>query len=198
MAAVPGVGVFHLWPVTKFQFEQFMWETNRYGDKWYDSILSLNKRISYRFFSETDYERLFITGILPEEAMDFARWMGEGFDLPSAAEWEKFYQFMNNRKGLCLPLHLDLSPPASAVKQKAGKFLHTPLAFSFLQGGVVEWLKESSRFAGRGAPRSSFFPNAWNPLEDSIRVIDINERIFYFGFRLIRRLTPQKGVNAPY
>jgi hypothetical protein len=84
-------------------------------------------------------------------------------------------------------LHLDLSPPAVVIREKTGKFLRTPLAFSFLQGGVVEWVKEGSRCAGRGAPRSSFFPNAWNPLEDSIRVIDSNERIFYFGFRLIKK-----------
>ncbi len=47
MLRVRKVGAFHLWPVTKFQFEQFMSETGRYGDKWYDSILSLNKPVTF-------------------------------------------------------------------------------------------------------------------------------------------------------
>ena len=187
MVVMRGVGTFHLWPVTKFQFEQFMSENNRYGDEWYEKILSLNKRISYRNFSGIDYERLFITGVLPHEAIAFARWLGKGFDLPTEAEWKKFYKAISN---VVFDSHSQpsaLSTPAVTLWKRRAGFLQTPLEFSCLQGGVVEWVKGENRYAGRGAPRYSFFPNAWNPPDDSIRVIDKKERIIYFGFRLIKR-----------
>jgi formylglycine-generating enzyme required for sulfatase activity len=198
MLRVRKVGAFHLWPVTKCQFKRFLSETDQYGDKWYDSILSLNEPISFENLSESNYERLFMTGILPREAMDFAGWLGEDFDLPTEAEWKKFYRTVKNLFNIRLSPY-GLSDSAVTLGQKIGGFLRTPLTFSFLQGGVVEWLKGEKGYVGRGSPRDSFFPNAWNPLNDSIHAIDRNERIFYFGFRLIRRKpTPlSKCLPAP-
>ena len=77
----------HLLPVTKVQFERFLAEPNTYGDAWYEEVLTLNPRISYRQCTAENRERLFLTGIVPEEALAFARWMGDGFDLPTVAEW---------------------------------------------------------------------------------------------------------------
>lgn len=196
MAVVTDVGDFHLWPVTKYQFEQFMSESDKYDDKWYHSILSLNQPIPYNSFSEKNYERLFMTGILPAEAIDFARWLGDHFDLPTGEEWKKFYCAINNEVDIFLSPY-GLSTPAITIREKMAGFQRTPLKYSFLQEGIVEWVKEKkdkeyNRFAGRGAPRASFFPNTWNPLDDSIQVININQRIFYFGFRLIRRYSKLK------
>ena len=194
-AVVPGVGAIHLWPVTKFQFEQFMSETNRCGDKWYEPILSLNQRISFKYFTPDNYEKLFITGILPGEAMDFARWLGEDFDLPTEEEWKIYYRFINNRDNLSFPAGLSI--PALTIGQKLGKFLHTPGKLSLLQGGVLEWVKgggrhkESYQYVGRGVPRSSFLPNAWTPLDPSIKGFNDNKRVYYFGFRLINRRAPE-------
>ena len=191
MAVVAGVGDFHLWPVTKYQFEQFMAETDKYEDKWYNSILSMNQSIPYTSFSEKNYERLFMTGILPAEAIDFAHWLGDRFDLPTVEEWKRFYCAIN--KEVDIPLEpYGLSNPATSIQEKMAKFQRTPLRYSFLQEGIAEWVKEKkdkehSQYAGRGAPRDSFIPNTWKPLKDSIQVIDINQRIYYFGFRLIRR-----------
>ena len=196
MLRVRKVGAFHLWPVTKFQFEQFMSETGRYGDKWYDSILSINEGISFENLSEGNYERLFMTGILPGEAMDFAGWLGEDFDLPTEGEWKKFYRAVKNLFNIRLSPY-GLSDPAVTLGRKIDEFLNTPLTFSFLKGGVVEWLKGEKGYVGRGAPRDSFFPNAWNPLNDSIRAIDRKERIFYFGFRLIRREPTPLSKSLP-
>jgi formylglycine-generating enzyme required for sulfatase activity len=191
LAVVPGVGAFHLWPVTKFQYEQFMAETDRYGDNWYESILSLNKRISFKYFSEDNYEKLFITGILPGEALEFAGWLGDNFDLPTEEEWKIFYRFIDNQADIRFPT--GLAAPASAIRQGLGKFLHTPKELSLLQGGVLEWVKGveghkgDSQYVGRGVPRSSFYPNAWSPLDASIKGINTQERVYFFGFRLITR-----------
>jgi hypothetical protein len=196
MLRIRKLGAFHLWPVTKCQFEQFMSETDRYGDKWYDSIRCLNEPISFENLSEGNYERLFMTGILPREAMDFARWLGEDFDLPTEEEWKKFYRVVKSLFDIRLSPY-GLSDSAVALGRKIDEFLHTPLTFSFLQGGVVEWLKGEKGYVGRGTPRDSFFPNAWNPLNDSIRAIDRKERIFYFGFRLIRRKCTALSKRLP-
>ena len=74
LIAVPSVGVeVQLLPVTKIQFECFLAEPNDFGDAWYEEVLTFNPRISYRQFMADTRERLFITGILPEEALAFAR-----------------------------------------------------------------------------------------------------------------------------
>lgn len=191
LAAVPGVGAFHLWPVTKYQFEQFISETNRYGDNWYESILSLNKRISFKYFSQDNYENLLLTGILPDEALDFARWLGDSFDLPSEEEWNIFYRFIDNQTNIRFPTGLSI--PALTMGQRLGKFLPTPKELSLLQGGVLEWVKGDEahkggrQYVGRGVPRSSFYSNAWSPLDASIKGINTKERVYFFGFRLMNR-----------
>jgi hypothetical protein len=187
MAKVRNVGSFHLWPVTRFQFRRYMSETGISGKKQYRSLLEQNPEVKHGESTESNYESLFMTGLLPAEALDYARWLGEAFDLPSEEEWLQFY------KAVCsetFNFHLSpygLSSEAMLLEKTLRTFLRSPLAFSFLQDGIVEWVKGLNGFVGRGAPRDSFFPNVWDPEEDSIRVIDCNERLFYFGFRLIKR-----------
>ncbi len=187
MIMIRGVGAFHLWPVTKFQFRQFMAETDRYGEAWYAGPVGLNGPVEPDACTGENVEKLFITGIRPSEALDFARWLGEDYDLPTEEEWCEFYrtvekQYFNLRLspyGLC--------PEAVALGKRLGAFLRKPLRFTFLNDGIVEWVKTGEDYAGRGAPRDSFFPNVWNPLDDSIKIISKEERVFYFGCRLIRR-----------
>jgi formylglycine-generating enzyme required for sulfatase activity len=187
MLRVWRVGAFHLWPVTKVQFKQYMADNDRYGDEWYESVCSVNEAVSPEAFIEDNYERLFMTGVFPGEALDFARWLGEGFDLPTAAEWKKLYNAVSSQVFNFRLSQYALSAPALTLREKFSGFLRTPLAFSFLQEGVVEWVKEQGNYVGCGSPRDSFFPNAWHPPNDVIRAIDSSERIFYFGFRLIKR-----------
>ncbi len=182
------LGTFHILPITKFQFEMFISETNRYGDNWYSSILKLNPRISYKYFDEKNYERIFTTGVLPEEALDFARWLGEGFDLPTIDEWRGFYRLLKGDiRFESLTSNSNISARAFTELQKLKMFLSTPLKFTLMKDGLVEWVRRNDKYVGLGSPRNSFHPNAWNPLTDEVRVINITERLFYFGFRLIRR-----------
>jgi formylglycine-generating enzyme required for sulfatase activity len=187
MARVRKVGSFHLWPVTKFQFRRFMEETGQYGGKWYEPLSAMNPETLYKDCNKVNYEGLFMTGILPEEALAFAKWLGEEYDLPTDEEWQAFYSAVKRHKfGIRLSPY-GLNADAVALGNTLSRFLRTPLVYTFLHEGVVDWVRAGDGYNGRGAPRDGFFPNVWNPEEDVIKVIDVEERIHYFGFRLIKR-----------
>ncbi|MCI0529260.1 MAG: formylglycine-generating enzyme family protein [Nitrospira sp.] len=82
----------HWLPVTKVQLECFLAETGRLGNDWYEEVLKLNPQVSYSEFTGDHREQLFVTGILPEEALAFARWMEDRFDLPTVEEWRTIYE----------------------------------------------------------------------------------------------------------
>lgn len=184
----------HLLPVTKIQFERFMAEPNDFGDSWYEELLVLNPRQSYRRFTEENREQLFLTGILPEEALTFARWLGKGFTLPTVEEWRAIYD----------ELALELDPVYGAVdlfsecpKGPAGFILQRLMALceleslfdlSLMQEGLVEWVRQDRTWVGLGAPRAEFHPNLWNLHLDVVKPIDLKCRVKYFGFRLIRKI----------
>lgn len=182
LVELSGVGLIHLWPVAKVQFEGFLCEPSGSGDYWYEAICKYNPRISYRRFGKTDYEGLFMTALNPSEVLEFARWLGE-FDIPTIAEWRSLYRGLEE-----LPEEPDgLSPEAAAIWDRMSGLAGEPLRFAMLEGGVLEWVRENGSFAGLGAPRPTFLPNAWSPLKDTVRVISASDRIFYMGFRLIKR-----------
>ncbi|MFQ6055144.1 MAG: SUMF1/EgtB/PvdO family nonheme iron enzyme [Methanosarcinales archaeon] len=184
------IGVaFHLIPITKVQFEEFISETNKYGDEWYETILSINPRVSYKLFDIENYEHIFITGILPEEALEFAKWLGKGFDLPTVKEWRQIYLLLQSLSPLPLSYNYNiLSYKADKILKKLNKLFEKNLNMTLMEEGIVEWVRQEKEYIGLGAPRDSFLPNAWNPLKDEVRPINIKERLKYFGFRLVRRL----------
>lgn len=181
----------HLLPLTKVQFEQFLAETARFGDGWYEQLLSLNSRVSWRCFSDLQRERLFLTGILPEELSEFARWLGAGFDLPTVDEWRSACEALGcvsaDRLEEVLPL---LCEPARVILQK----LHhqwspsTLAEIGLFRYGVVEWVRDDHRWVGLGSPRSDFHSNLWNPLETLVVPTQYPDRLHFFGGRLVRRL----------
>lgn len=180
---VKELGLINLWPVTKVQLERFMADTNTLGDRWYESLLSLNCRASCRHFDRNDYEKVFITGITPQEALRFANWLGDGFDLPTLEEWRRFYRIIRTRSLPDSP-NSSLSVDASSIwlNLRSGK---TPVDFALMRHGLVEWVRRGDKYTGVGKPRDSFLRNAYDPLEDEVD--PISERVFCFGFRLIRR-----------
>jgi formylglycine-generating enzyme required for sulfatase activity len=180
----------HLLPVTKWQFEQFVAEAGPLEQARYQKLLALNPAINPDRFSAEERERLFVTGILPSEAQTFARWLGQGFDLPTVKEWRAVYAAL---KRTSLPRHdlaADLadSPAGTIVAQFTRQMLSYLLVdISLMRGGLVEWVRRERRWVGLGAPRPSFQPNLWDPLNHEIKPLRPNERLPYFGFRLIRR-----------
>lgn len=190
LAKVRNVGAFHLWPVTKFQFYHFMGETAspKYGKNWNKDVTEKNPPIAAQSVNETNYEQLFMTGVLPKEALEFARWIGPDYDLPTESEWIEFYKAVNGQMFNFRLSQYYLCDEAKVLAKALPLFLNNPLTYSFVHDGLVEWVKKGNRFMGRGSPRDDFFPNAWNPEKDTIQIINNKERIFYFGFRLIKRV----------
>jgi len=92
LIAVEEVGIeAHLLPVTKWQFEQFLAEAGEVSRSHYRRMVKLNPGILPEELTADNREQLFVTGILPAEAQAFARWLGEGFDLPTIKEWRAIY-----------------------------------------------------------------------------------------------------------
>lgn len=180
---IKDIGSLTLWPITKIQFEMYISQVNRYGDTWYDEILNCNPRVSYQQVSKKNYERLFITGLHIEEVLSFSKWFGEDYRIPSVEEWREIYRLMGTQSNFSPPS--DMSYPANKIWKKLSKFSNSPIKFSFLQDGVIEWVSSGENYAGLGAPRPNLFPNAFNPLTDIIKKIKRDERLNYLGFRLI-------------
>lgn len=188
---LPEIGLsVSLLPVTKTQFERFIAEPNSFGDSWYDEILKISPRCPWRGMCEEGREDLFMTGILPSEALDFASWLGEGFDLPSFGEWRHIYRSMAQTQLMRKPLQEFTGHPAarSIIDSILAQVQPATWAeMALLQGGVIEWVRRGREFAGLGVPRRSFLPNVFNPeLDEPVRPLQ-NERSRYFGFRLVRR-----------
>lgn len=184
----------HLLPVTKMQFEAFLAESQEFGDTCYEEMLALNPRVPYQTFTSETREQLFLTGILPDEAVAFARWMGEGFTLPTVEEWRAIYEEL----ALGLDPKYDAFDLAAHCPEGACGVILQRLAalcdldslfeLSLMQGGIVEWVKQKRTYAGLGSPRPEFHPNLWDSRRDIVKPVDTNVRIRYFGFRLIRRI----------
>jgi hypothetical protein len=88
--ALPGLPFRISWlPVTKIQFEHFLVDQGTLDNDWYqDKLTNYNPRVSPSQLSNTNYWQAFLTGMLPDEALLYARWLGDGADLPTAAEWK--------------------------------------------------------------------------------------------------------------
>ncbi len=195
----------HLLPVTKVQFEPFVAETGELNQARYKKMLALNPRLTPERFSLEEREYLFVAGILPEEALAFARWLGPGFDLPTVKEWRTAYTVLGRT---FLPHH-DLSSkvvdgPAGLILDQFCALLEarTMREFSLLHGGLVEWVHHGRSWVGLGAPRPKFHAHLWDPLTHEIKPIRPDERLPYFGFRLVRRgehyLADRKKVRYVY
>src|SRR4051794_14923233 len=77
----------HLLPVVKQQFERFLADPGPFGDAWYEEILTVSPRIPLGGRAPEPYESLFLGGVQPAEIPPFAKWLGHGFDLPTADAW---------------------------------------------------------------------------------------------------------------
>jgi hypothetical protein len=190
---VPEAGVeVQLLPATKVQLEQFLAGRNAPGDTWYETLLSVHPRVSWRRFGAEDREQLLVGGILPDEALRFAAWMGRGFDLPTVEEWRAVCrtlprEILTSAKVLTLQSHS--TSIAHTILDRILDQLRpaTLLDLSLMRGGLVEWVRDGGTWSGLGCPRPAFWPNVWDPLADAVRPINLAGRLPYFGFRLVRR-----------
>jgi hypothetical protein len=188
----------HLFPVAKAQFEQYLWQDNppEWGDARYADLIACNPRAAPADIDSVGYERLFLTGILPAEIHEFARWLGRGYDLLKADEWLTVRQWLSTQEATAAPpsvSDMGLSCISADIWLTLWARL-TPtsmLELSLQQAGLVEWTYGSSagrsnRYVGMGHPRSGFFPTV-KGIEEPLIPINQERRMRHFGFRLKRR-----------
>ncbi len=220
MIEVPGTNFAISWlPVTKIQFEQFLCDTNLYDATWYTGILAnYTPRVAPSVIHLSDYWNLFITGIMPSEAVRFANWMGRDYRLPTVQEWNKAILTLANypassehvdavleakddtgNKGIneraalmCRNLDEVTASETNQLISTDGRRLCDQM---LMRLGVVEYVYEDNQwntFAGWGQPNRRFFGGAMNPIRDTKPILLVNRtegtRMRHFGFRLIRRL----------
>lgn len=181
----------HLLPVTRYQFERFICSSGKkgYGDSWYETIESLNHRVSPAKIDSSNYEGAFISGVTPAEAMDFIGMMGANYDLPTVEEWREAYLFLKNVTGSGNDFSVSLSEGVAAKVMKSiarlpGNFFDK----TFMNNCLVEWVRKGNGFAGLGSPRSTFHENAYNPEVDIWRPFNVNNRMHFFGMRGVMRI----------
>src|SRR3989339_521021 len=80
----------HIFPVTKYQFERYIWE--KAPDINYDEILKAKPRIAPEKVSKKNLKQLFLTGLTFKEAMGFAEWSGGR--LPSKKELDRLEEYV--------------------------------------------------------------------------------------------------------
>lgn len=192
-------------PVTKIQFEQFLCETadDRFGPRWYDEVLSLNPRIAPSGIQPSNYWRSLLTGVLPAEAECFARWMGEGYRLPTCEEWTTAFDHLRraapNRmewervlSGVaprCLTL-LDAMDQASTAAAREAGYERRLAEQMLLRLGVMEWVQVTSgeqRWGGMGEVAPGLAGLLFDPTMGEPHLLHYpdKERISFYGFRLL-------------
>lgn len=92
-------GYMHWLPVTKIQFEYFLCAVpdSQFDANWYEEVLKRNPRVTPKSISASNYWQAFITAVLPDEAKRFARWLGDGYSVPTLSEWYKAYQYLKGQ-----------------------------------------------------------------------------------------------------
>ena len=187
----------HLLPVAKRQFERFLAEPGSFGDAWYEALLTVSPRLSLAEATPANYEPLFAGGLFPAEAEQFARWLGDGFDLPPAADWRDAYSEMLQQpfdaaEVEALQNDAAVHPNARALVGWVMQNLKPQnwAELGLMRGGLLEWVRErQGTFGGFGVPRNEFQVVIVNPERDSpVRPVYADRRYRYFGFRLARPL----------
>lgn len=183
-----------LFPVTKPQFEKFMASGKRseFNDEWYEERLAMNPRASYRGRDVPERERLFMTGVTPDEALAFGRWMGREYALLTAREWAVCYDWFGGRAAPSVPHDLrgHLSQDALAVWELVEDQWLEPRPqpslreLSLMTRGVLEWVVERpGRYCGLGEPAAS---KLQRKPDDPVRPVG-RARLRNLGFRLRTR-----------
>jgi hypothetical protein len=193
---LPAVGVeCHLLPLTKAQFECFLAEPQGLGDDWYQQVLAVNPRMSWRGIDPAKLEELFLTAVWPAEAGDFARWLGDGFVLPTPEQWRTIYQHLREQpvgraeldQGLLASSQLNEVARAILVSLLAARPIRTWAELAMFESGLLDWVRDRrAEYGGLGAPRPAFFIHLLNPSHDAPVRPTRGQRPRCFGFRFVR------------
>lgn len=194
----------HLLPVTKIQFEYFLTDRPEphFSESWYKGVLAHNPRVSPGKVRQKNYWNAFLTGLTPEEAGNFANWLGkttdDAFELPTSDEWYELYQEMKGQPPLSQALFRSLNFPArveallqnvdkaAAMEQEAQRDLADSM---MLREGVFEWVQlKGDKWGGAGLPNGSIGGgiinlDAGQPKQPQA----VDPAPPFYGFRLLKR-----------
>lgn len=177
----------HLWPVTRFQFER-AWPQHP------------ALRIAANPDTE-NLENLLMTGIVPADITAFTAWLnsieraepGTRFQAPSVLQWRHIHDYMQFER---MEKHLGAIEAACAssaaqnllqtVMQK--RAVHTLLELSLMREGIIEWAWDHDRWTGLGQPSWDFYPNTFEPMNETIEPVEASKPQQIFGLRLVRIL----------
>ena len=188
-------------PVTKIQFETYCLEVGSVSPAAFQSMLDVNKAVSSKSFVSGQRERLFITGVLPEEAEGFTNWLGPSYTLPTAVEWIAIRNWLTDiaveQRTLIALAETPMSIDARIIVDRLLRVVQ-PLNWSeltFLQDGVMEWVRKEGNVALLGSTRSEFYPLNSIPDADHPHVLAdaAAKRQRIVGFRYIRSAKPRSS-----
>lgn len=204
-------GYVHLLPVTKIQFEYFLWDTpaSTLDQTWLDRIYKLNERITPKKINNRNYWRAFMSGIAPAEAEKFAAWSGGSdenvqYSLPSDVEWRDAYNEMLLSPSIPPDEFEDnpgrISPRVLLLLRRLyDEVKHETLADQMLfDGGVLEWVQATNSTNGCDYAAHGQTSRSWSysgnylirpfPVRSVPKGPDDNsDRAAIHGFRLLRR-----------
>ena len=165
MLWIPPLSVYvALFPILKAQFETFLMQTEiaDFGDQWYERLLEYNPRLPLST-SFNEYERLCLTGLLPEELQAYAEWQGPSFRYLSLQEWQIIAEWMR-QQSICVPPTQIEKTMSFAARRIWAELLsalvpQTLSDLALLHHGIVEWVVDpKGNLVGMGSPRQQFQP----------------------------------------
>lgn len=197
----------HWYPVTKIQFEHFLWAADapEITQDLYESILAGNPRISPKEIEPHNYWRMFITGLQMDEIDRYRRWCNSlsaepSYRLMQAAEWAEIYNELSKeppKDHATLEKELSslecLTSRARVSISGIGNAAPTPSSLMhqmLFENGVMEWATsdgaEGSDYVQYGAVRPNWAGSSAPYLPPNpLRGVRIDNRNKTSGFRLI-------------
>lgn len=195
----------HWLPVTKVQFEYFLCDfpSPQFNESWYDDILVLNQRVSPKRAKENNYWQLLLTGIRPDEVQLFAEWCGDDYEIPTLDEWNQAYRSLKTMpsvENIFADIQLRERPRTMLMNvDKIIKRIYSRARRQCSQAeqmlmryGVMEWVRceyRGQEWGGMGQTSSGFQSMMRTPERGTPEIPRraLENRLHYYGFRLLRR-----------